>query len=73
MTVVDEDGKKFPIDISKYEYVDEKVGEIVDDLTVYAYSPSHAGRRETAGDLPADAGVHELLEEAQHSAGKGFP
>jgi predicted nucleotidyltransferase component of viral defense system len=39
MTVVDEDGKKFPIDISKHEYVDEKVSAIVDDLTVYAYSP----------------------------------
>ncbi len=39
MTVVDDDGKKFPIEISKYEYVDEKVAEIVDDLTVYAYSP----------------------------------
>jgi hypothetical protein len=38
-TVVDEHGKKFPIEISKYEYVDEKVAEIVDDLTVYAYSP----------------------------------
>jgi predicted nucleotidyltransferase component of viral defense system len=39
MTVVDDDGKKFPIEISKHEYVDEKVAEIVDDLTVYAYSP----------------------------------
>jgi hypothetical protein len=39
MTVVDEHGKKFPIEISKHEYVDEKVAEIVDDLTVYAYSP----------------------------------
>lgn len=40
MTVVDDDGKKFPIDISKHEYVDEKVVEIVDDLAVYAYSPA---------------------------------
>jgi predicted nucleotidyltransferase component of viral defense system len=39
ITVVDEHGKKFPIEISKHEYVDEKVAEIVDDLTVYAYSP----------------------------------
>jgi predicted nucleotidyltransferase component of viral defense system len=39
MAVVDEDGKKFPIEISKHEYVDEKVGEFVDDLTVYVYSP----------------------------------
>jgi hypothetical protein len=39
MTVVDDNGKRFPIEISKYEYVDEKVREIVDDLTVYAYSP----------------------------------
>ena len=39
MTVVDDNGKKFPIEISKHEYVDEKVSEIVDDLTVYAYSP----------------------------------
>jgi predicted nucleotidyltransferase component of viral defense system len=38
MTVVDAQGKKFPIEISKYEYIDEKVREIVDDLTVYAYS-----------------------------------
>jgi hypothetical protein len=38
-TVVDDNGKKFPIDISKYEYVDEKATEIVDDFTVYAYSP----------------------------------
>ncbi len=38
-TVVDENGKKFPIDISKYEYVDEKATEIVDDFTIYAYSP----------------------------------
>ena len=40
MTVVDDDGKKFPIEISKHEYVDEKVPEIIDDLTVYAYSPA---------------------------------
>jgi hypothetical protein len=39
MTVVEEGGKKFPIEISKHEYVDEKVSEIVDDLTVYVYSP----------------------------------
>ena len=39
MTVVDDNGKKFPIEISKYEYVDEKVSEVVDDFTVYAYSP----------------------------------
>ncbi len=39
MTVVDEHGKKFPIEISKHEYVDEKVAETVDELTVYAYSP----------------------------------
>jgi hypothetical protein len=38
-TVIDENGKKFPIDISKHEYVDEKAAEIVDDFTVYAYSP----------------------------------
>ena len=38
-TVVDNDGKRFPIEISKHEYVDEKVCEIVDDLAVYAYSP----------------------------------
>ena len=37
--VVDEHGKKFPIEINKHEYVDEKVSEIVDELTVYAYSP----------------------------------
>jgi len=34
-----DDSKKFPLDISKHEYVDEKVAELVDDLTVYAYSP----------------------------------
>jgi hypothetical protein len=39
ITVVDDHGKKFPIEISKHEYIDEKVAEIVDDLTVYAYSP----------------------------------
>ncbi len=39
MTVVGEHGKKFPIEISKHEYIDEKVSEIVDDLTVFAYSP----------------------------------
>jgi len=39
MTVVDDAGKRFPIEISKHEYVDEKVEEIVDELTVYAYSP----------------------------------
>ena len=39
MTVVDDNGKKFPIEISKFEYVDEKVSEIVDDFTVYVYSP----------------------------------
>ena len=39
MTVVDDNGKKFPIEISKYEYVDEKVREIVDDFAIYAYSP----------------------------------
>lgn len=39
MTVVDRDGKRFPIEISKHEYVEEKVEELVDDLTVYAYSP----------------------------------
>ena len=39
LTVVDENGKKFPIEISKHEYVEEKVEELVDDLTVYAYSP----------------------------------
>jgi hypothetical protein len=39
IAVVDDDGRKFPIEISKHEYVDEKVEEIVDDLTVYAYSP----------------------------------
>ena len=38
-TVVDDNGKKFPIDISKYEYVAEKAAELVDDFTVYAYSP----------------------------------
>jgi predicted nucleotidyltransferase component of viral defense system len=40
MTVVDQQGKKFPIEISKHEYVDEKVAEIVDDLTVQVYSPA---------------------------------
>ena len=39
MIVVDDNGKKFPIEISKHEYLDEKVSEIVDDLTIYAYSP----------------------------------
>ena len=39
MTVVGDNGKRFPIDISKHEYVAEKVAEIVDDLTVFAYSP----------------------------------
>jgi hypothetical protein len=39
MTVRDDHGKKFPIEISKHEYVDEKVPEIVEDLTVFAYSP----------------------------------
>jgi hypothetical protein len=39
ITVVGEQGKKFPIEISKYEYIDEKVARLVDDLTVYAYSP----------------------------------
>ena len=38
-TVVDDHGKKFPIEISKHEYVDDKVREIVDDFAVYAYSP----------------------------------
>jgi hypothetical protein len=38
--VGDRGGKKFPIDISKFEYVDEKVSELVDDFVVYAYSPS---------------------------------
>ena len=33
--MVDDLSKKFPIDISKHEYVDEKVIEIVDDFTVY--------------------------------------
>ena len=31
--------KKFPLDISKHEYVDEKEAKLVDDLTIYAYSP----------------------------------
>jgi hypothetical protein len=39
LAVVDDHSTKFPIDISKHEYIDEKVTEIVDDLTVYAYSP----------------------------------
>jgi hypothetical protein len=39
MTVVGDNGKKFPIDISKHEYVGEKVSRIVDDFTVFAYSP----------------------------------
>jgi predicted nucleotidyltransferase component of viral defense system len=39
MTVRDDHGKKFPIEISKHEYVDEKVERIVEDLTVFTYSP----------------------------------
>jgi len=31
--------KRFPLDISKHEYVEEKVAELIDDITVYAYSP----------------------------------
>ena len=38
MTMAD-GSKKFPLDISRHEYVDEKVAELIDDLTVYAYSP----------------------------------
>jgi predicted nucleotidyltransferase component of viral defense system len=38
--VVDEQGKKSPIEISKHEYVAGKVTEIVDDFSVYAYSPA---------------------------------
>jgi predicted nucleotidyltransferase component of viral defense system len=37
--VVNDQGKKFPIEISKYEYVDEKVAVYVDDFTVFVYSP----------------------------------
>ena len=39
MRVVGDNGKKFSIDISKHEYVDEKVSEIVEGFTVFAYSP----------------------------------
>ena len=38
MSMADQ-SKRFPIDISKHEYVEEKVGELIDDITVYAYSP----------------------------------
>jgi hypothetical protein len=38
-TVVDKNGKRFPIEVSKYEYVADKATEIVDDLIVYVYSP----------------------------------
>ena len=31
--------KRFPLDISKHEYVEEKVAELIDDVIVYAYSP----------------------------------
>jgi len=30
--------KRFPPDISKHKYVEEKVAELIDDITVYAYS-----------------------------------
>ncbi len=39
MTVIGHNGKKFPIDISKHEYLDERVSELVDGFTVFAYSP----------------------------------
>ena len=39
MAVREDHGKKFPIEISKHEYVDEKVERIVEDLTVFTYSP----------------------------------
>jgi hypothetical protein len=39
MTVVGDNGKKFPIEISKHEYVGEKVSEIVEDSTIFVYSP----------------------------------
>jgi predicted nucleotidyltransferase component of viral defense system len=40
LTVLDDHGKKFPIEISKHEYVDEKVTEVVENLTIFAYSPA---------------------------------
>ena len=35
------DGTKgFPLDISKFEYVENKVEELIDELMIYAYSPA---------------------------------
>lgn len=31
--------RRFPVEISKHEYVETKVDELIDDLVVYAYSP----------------------------------
>ena len=64
--------RSFPIDISKHEYVDEKVSEIVDDLTVYAYSPQMLVAEKLQGHLPADARVHELLKKHASPRGRDF-
>ena len=39
LAVIGDNGKKFPIDVSKFEYIDESVSELVDGHTVFAYSP----------------------------------
>ncbi|MGD0654586.1 MAG: nucleotidyl transferase AbiEii/AbiGii toxin family protein [Thermoguttaceae bacterium] len=40
LPMIEEGGRKFPIEISKYEYCEEKDARIVDDFTVYVYTPS---------------------------------
>ena len=73
MTVVDDNGKKFPIEISKHEYVDEKVAEIVDDLTVYAYSPQMLVAEKLRAICQQMPEYTELLEETREPTRKGLP
>ena len=72
ITVVGDDGKKFPIEISKHEYVDEKVTEIVDDLTVYAYSPRMLVAEKLRAICQQMPEYTTLSEETRKPAGKGF-
>ncbi len=40
LPMLEEGSRKFPIEISKHEYCEEKDARIVDDFTVFVYTPS---------------------------------
>jgi len=57
-------GTRFSIDISRFEYVEDKEPADLEGYTIYVYSPVMIVCRKAAGHLPADARVRPHHQES---------